>query len=499
MHKLVAALLLFGLSFSFAEEIYLPTLKINGATNHKIAKAYRIAIGDITGNIQDHKSGYLAEESPCILAGLFYNKPWTRDAAINVWNGGGLLFPTAAKNTLMAQIDIDEEGNIIIGGQYWDKIIWGIGAWNYYLYNYDKKFLSFSYAILKNTIKIQEERELNSELNLFRGPAVYGDGVAAYPRVYTTAENSNRNGEFSGILDWIRENPKYGESAPMMTLSTNCIYAAVYKILHQMEKELDITSANNWLEKESQLKQSINTHFWNNTRYDYLIDPFGGSDYQEGLGHAFAILFGIADDAQTAQIMNTIHVEPAGIPCVYPAFPRHKKSTKSYGRHAGTVWPHVQGFWAAACRKTGNMDGFLHEFNNLTTHANRDFQFVEIYHPITGLPYGGLQEPHLAEKTEWFCAERQTWSATAYLRMILMDIIGMKFSTKGIKFTPYLPESIDSLTFGDFKYRDANISITISGQGNQIDQFTVNETETKPMINSSLNGRININIILKNE
>ncbi len=99
-----------------SSQFSIPTLKINGQTNHNIAKAYRIAIGDLTGNIQKHQSGILSESEPCILAGLFYSKPWTRDAAINVWNGGGLLFPNAAKNTLLAQVGEDDNGDKIIIG-----------------------------------------------------------------------------------------------------------------------------------------------------------------------------------------------------------------------------------------------------------------------------------------------------------------------------------------------------------------------------------------------
>jgi len=494
------------ITFVFGTEIqstYPPTLKINEATTHKIAKAYRIAIGDITGNIQNHKSGVLATEQPCILAGLVYDKPWTRDAAINVWNGGGLLFPDAAKNTLLAQVGKDEEGNEIIIGQYWDKIIWSIGTWQYYLYNHDVKFLKYSYPIVKHTMSILEKDEFDIKLNLFRGPAVYGDGVAAYPKIYTESEIDSHSGSWSGIYVWPNENPskkvKTGFGMPMMALSTNCVYAETYNILSLMEKELNLNKDNLWQKKYNQMKYAINRNFWNdkNQRYDYFVDPFGGCDYQEGLGHAFALLFEISEPKQIKSIMENIVVEPVGIPSVYPAFPRHKKTSDSFGRHAGTVWPHVQGFWADACLTNNNTDGFLHEFNKLTEHANRDFQFVEIYHPKTGLPYGGLQEPHLAEQTEWFCAERQTWSATAYLRMILFNIIGMEFSPAGITFNPYLPKEIESLEFGDFNYCGTTINIKITGTGSRLSSIKINGKESDDIIVSKNSGEVFIEIKMK--
>ena len=481
---------------------YLPTLKINNSTNHNIAKAYRIAIGDITGNIQKHQSGILSEAEPCILAGLFYDKPWTRDAAINVWNGGGLLFSEAAKNTLLAQIAKNDAGNNEIIGQYWDKIIWGIGAWNYYLYNQDKEFLEFSYNIIKNTLIILEIDEFDKNKNLFRGPAVYGDGVAAYPQIYTESEIEGHSATYSGIYQWTKENPsrsaKIGYGMPMMALSTNCVYAEVYQLLSLMEIELNISNNDVWQTKATSMKKAINSNFWNQEkgRYNYLIDSFGGSDYQEGMGLAFSILFRIADKKQTQQIFQNISVVEAGIPCVYPSFPRFKKTPDSYGRHSGTVWPHVQGFWADACMKNGNIEGFLHEFNNLTKHAVRDNQFVEIYHPSTGMPYGGLQEPHLEEVQEWFCAERQTWSATAYLRMIMFNIIGMEFTTDGIKFNPYLSKEIDTLEFGDLVYQNSKINIKISGIGGNVKSFKINGKNTQPFLKNSSKGDIDIEIIM---
>ena len=39
---------------------------------------------------------------PVILAGLHYDTPWTRDAAINAWNGGSLILPEVSRNTLLS-------------------------------------------------------------------------------------------------------------------------------------------------------------------------------------------------------------------------------------------------------------------------------------------------------------------------------------------------------------------------------------------------------------
>ena len=84
--------------------------------------------------------------------------------------------------------------------------------------------------------------------------------------------------------------------------------------------------AKEFEEKAAAMKKSINKNFWNEKRgsYDYLA---GECDYAEGLGLAFAVLFGIADERQTALIRENTHICAHGIPCVWPPF--RKASKKS--------------------------------------------------------------------------------------------------------------------------------------------------------------------------
>jgi hypothetical protein len=70
-----------------------------------VNRAYRIALGDLMGNIQPFQDGLLEEPQPVMLAGLDYDTPWTRDAAINVWNGVGLIWPEVARHTLHSVLE----------------------------------------------------------------------------------------------------------------------------------------------------------------------------------------------------------------------------------------------------------------------------------------------------------------------------------------------------------------------------------------------------------
>ena len=67
-----------------------------GAVQHKfesrqLERVFALAIADMRRNIRPYRAGLLERNEPVLLAGESYDTPWTRDAAINTWNGLGLL------------------------------------------------------------------------------------------------------------------------------------------------------------------------------------------------------------------------------------------------------------------------------------------------------------------------------------------------------------------------------------------------------------------------
>ena len=210
-----------------------------------------------------------------------------------------------------------------------------------------------------------------------------------------------------------------------------------------------------------------------------MVGPLGKCDHQEGLGSAYAILFGIADAKQTEAIFENQHITPAGIPCGWPNFSRYEsKDGKSFGRHIGTVWPQIQGFWADAAARAGKPEVFGHELFNLAAHAVRDKQFAEIYHPVTGEIYGGLQE-NGGKIVLWNATSRQTWSATAYIRMVFMGLAGMRFDTDGVRFQPVMPKGVGNVHLSNIRYRKMALDVTVEGNGSKIKQCRINGKEAK--------------------
>ncbi len=427
-----------------------------------INTAYRIAVGDLAGNVALFQSGLLEAPAPVLLAGLGYDTPWTRDAAVNAWNGVPILMPEVSRNTLMAVLErVNGAPRITGASQYWDAIVWATGAWHYYLLTGDRPFLALAFQAAGNSLAFYEDTEFDPADGLFRGPG-WSDGVSGYP-----AEYADCNGE-SGINTWPRYHPDQkasrGYGIPMKALSTNCLYYNGYRVQSEMAAELGQPVDPAWRRKADRLRDAINSALWSEERkhYRFLTGPFGNSDHQEALGHAYALLFGVASDERAAEVLRNQYVAPAGVPCLWPNFERY---SAGFGRHAGTIWPQIQGMWAHAAARRGNVAVFRHELMQLAGHAVRDRQFAEIYHPISGEIYGGLQERGGRGIVLWDSQPRQSWAASAFLRMLFSGLLGLEPSREGVRFTPCVPADLTGIEIRNLRIRGCRVDISMRGTG----------------------------------
>jgi len=442
-------LLLFATSNLFAQKII--------CDNTAIEDAYKIAVNTVDINT---RRGILA-------AGGDYGGEWTRDIAINTWNGVSLIRPELAERSLWS-VTIHRD---TIGHQYWDKIIWVIAAYNHYQITGDKDFLKQSYICSANTMKELEHITFDDKYGLFTGPSVFNDGIAGYPEpVYEPGNYS------SGILS-------YSGFHYIKCLSTNCIYYGAYVALGQMGRLLNENSVviNRYQQKAETLKKNILKNFYNEDKnaFNYLIDHLGTVDKsQEGLGISFAIMFGIIPPDKANQLINNAFVSKYGITSIYPDFPRY--SAEKPGRHNNIIWPMVNGFFAKASVVAGNYKSFAFELNSLTHLAldedKGNYNFWEIYNPYSGKPDGGYQDRGKENPNyHWESCRLQTWSATAYLSMVYNGLAGIHIGDDGISFSPFLPENIHYLELKDIIYRQSKLDIVIKGNGGKIKSFLFND------------------------
>ena len=455
-------------------------------SDSNVIRAYDMALRVVEGNVKLWQHGLLDTSRPVLMAGKGYARPWTRDASYNTFFCAGLIYPKIARNTLLSVLL--KEGNVIrIGGQYWDCISWVTGAWAYYTYTGDENFLRTAYTAAVNSLAYFRKREFDNATGLFCGPG-WSDGIGGYPEPYNNAGGS------SFILDYAKHNAHI-DKIRMKALSTNCLYYNAYRKAAQMGKLLDrpARECKDLAEKADALKAAINSHLWIKSagHFAYFLDAQGRLDHsQEGLGHAQAILFGVAEAIRTELIFKNQYVCPHGIPCTWPLFSRF--SNDRIGRHCGTVWPQIQGFWALAAASEGKLAIMDREFEALTDMALASNDFSEIYHPFTGQPYGGFQIGKL-----WRSQPAQTWAATAYIAMIYQDVIGMRFDSNGLFFKPLVPSRIIKLSLTGIKYRGMTLDVKIYGSGIKINRCTLdNRIMEQPRIAATMTGHHIISIYM---
>ena len=150
-----------------------------------------------------------------------------------------------------------------------------------------------------------------------------------------------------------------------------------------------------------------------------------------------------------------------------------------------------------------NYKTFDHELFGLTHLAldedKGNYDFREIYNPNTGQPDGGYQDWGESRRNfHWQSCKLQTWSATAYISMVLNGILGLRFSEDSLSFAPYLPAKINLIELKDINYRNSKLDIEVTGNGNSIKSFSIDGKNQKEYsIPSALKGNHKIVIKVK--
>ncbi len=374
-----------------------------------------------------------------VRAGGGYDDPWTRDAAINCWNAASLLTPDVARATLLKVCDLDR-GVVAQDNQWWDQIIWVIGAWQHVAVTGDTEFAATAYEIGRASLAVLDRERFDPATGLYAGPALMQDGISGLPSYEEVGS--------SFVLD-------YPGTAELRCLSTNAVYVRALRCLALLgdqplfDRRADV------------LADAINLHLWDASRgtYGYYLGPDGLDLHQETAGLALAIDFGIAGPVRTRQILEGAHREPYGMVNVWPHFTRYDAARP--GRHNAICWPMVMGLWGAAAASAGDAEVFGQTLDDLGRlfHGSGD-ELFELYNATTGAVDGGWQVGR-----QWESLPDQTWSATAYLRLIHESLFGLHFTPAGITVSPVVPSGLGDLQLTGLPYRAATLDITLTGVG----------------------------------
>jgi len=501
-----------------------------------IGRAFKIAVGDIESNVLPFQAAEISEKEwaqnsaqmikiagtsnvipsrmPVLGTGLDYPWLFQFDTGMHAWDGAGFLQSEAMTGALLATLKSDKEGNLLCGfhGSMPWGLTWTVGAWSHYLITGNQPFLKVVLASTLSTLDYMERNEFDTEKNLFRGPTIAGDAIATYPDAWAKSMPSG----VASFEAWIEHNPDkkvgVGMGLPMFALSTQCSIYEGYLLIGKMQRELGLPVDQGLQMKATRLKSAINKYFWREDAgiYRFLVDTFGGSDQQEGLGNAMAVLFGVASPEQALRICANMHIAPQGIPWIWPPYPRYVTADPMVIPERSNIWPLVNGPWSSAAAMSGRVDLFALELKKAADRACRDNQFAEKYHPITGEIYGGIQERVTVRKGAVFAARvearlggtgepspeaiaklfpivegnegmtflptmsRNTFCSTSYVRMVLQGLCGLQLGTDGVTFKPTIPKGMSPVVVYELPYRQAEMEIHITGEGNVVKKFTIN-------------------------
>jgi glycogen debranching enzyme len=481
----------------------MPTLAFGDtATQELLGTAYESALTDLFGintAYADPGTYDLAKlvaypSGSFIRAGGGYPSPqrWTRDAAVNAWNAASLLGPGIGRNTLWAVVDKGDDGLIVQqDNQWWDQVVWVLGAWNHYLVTGDREFLADAYTTTVNTLAARKAANFNADFGLYQGPSFMNDGIAGYPAPpWTTGVNS------SFVLD-------YPHTDELMCLSTNCLYYGAYRAAGDMAQSLGHPADAATHRAAAQgVRAAIDKHLWREDAglYGYFVhgqDSLAGQldTSQEGAGLAFAVLLGVADADRARRLVAATHWEPHGIVNVWPAFERF--SADQPGRHNVSVWPMVHSMFGHATAAAGQADLFARAVQELASLVKTsDNGFYELYNSRSGAVDGGWQTGGDGTLGHFTSQPDQAWSATGYLRMILSGLFGVGLTEQGLRLAPTLPSGWGTVTLGGLPYRDASLDITLKGAGTRVRSCTVDGRRAAPLVPAGTTGRHTVEITL---
>jgi len=391
-----------------------------------------------------------------VRAGGGYAEPWTRDAALNAWAAASVLQPEVAAATLLMVCERRPDGRAVVAqdNQWWDQIIWVIGAWQHVLATGDHGFLTQAYEIGVASMEVLKRDRYRASFGLYAGPALMQDGISGYP-----APPARTVEETSFVLD-------YPETHEILCLSTNVVYAEAFRSLAAMAEALG-RDGSGFTSAAAELHAAINQRLWleESGSYGYFVHGEGElagtvDPHQEGAGIALALAFGIADETHTASVLAGFHKPPRGVVNVWPHFP-DRYSDDNPGRHNAICWPLIMNLFGLAGVATGRselIDEAVRDTAALVEGSGGHFE--EIYNARTGEPDGGWQNGH-----QWESVHDQTWSATSFLRLVHLGVLGLSYRPAGLAVGgPGAPTLGDVDVIG-FPYRGALLDIHVEGSG----------------------------------
>ena len=394
---------------------------------------------------------------------------WTRDVSYSILLSMAYMQPEASMISLMKKVDplgriIQDTGS----GGAWpvstDREIWCVAAWEVYKVTGDRKWLEYIYPIMKRSLETDREAFYNTETGLVKGE--------------------------TSFIDWREQShPRWMQCADIYnteTLSTSVVHAEAWKVLGEAAEILGHKkeAAEAFAESEK-IAKAINDHLWMDDKGYYAMYLYGRDNLitnprAETLGESLAIMWDVAPEQRAVSITENNPTTPFGATIFYPSI----ADIPSY--HNKSLWPWVGAWWGLANAKVGNEEGVMEAIGSV-------FRPAALF--ATNKENFNIENGDIATELN---SSNMLWCLSGNIALTHKVLFGIDFQKDGLAFHPFVPKALaGTRTLEGFKYRDADLDITVSGYGNEIKSFKVNGKEQQPFIAAKkAKGKMNIEIVM---
>lgn len=420
---------------------------------------YNMGLDEMVNNV---------EPDTTLRTGKEWAGVWTRDVSYSILLSMAYLQPEAAMVSLRHKVNA--QGQIIQdtgSGGAWpvssDRLVWTLAAYEVYKVTGDRQWLEYIYPIIRDSFE-RDFKVTYTDQGLVKGETSFIDWrEQSYPRWMQTADIYNSE-----------------------AMNTGVVHAIGLDILSKIAADLGHKAeARKYVEQAERVAQAINRDFWMEDKGYYGMYRYG-RDHNilnprwETLGESLAILFDVADSTRAATITENAPLTPFGAGVFYPQI----SDQRPY--HNNALWPFVASYWALANAKVGNETGTMHAIGSV-------FRPAALF--ATNKENLVLDNGDIATELN---SSNMLWSLSGNLAITYRILFGIHFEKDGLMFKPFVPKALGGeRMLTNFKYRDADLSITVKGFGDKIASFTLDGKEQKrPFAPATLKGKHDIVITM---
>ena len=414
--------------------------------------------------------------------GTNWNYVWTRDTAMSVQYSLAWIYPEESKNCALEKVlglKTDHpvyQQDTGTGGSYpvsTDRIITALSIWEQYLTTGDLDLLREYYTYSENTIKQDLHVAYDPETGLFKGET---GGLDHRDKTYP---------------DWMSENSQdsLANIAESKSAIVNIIYCQVYEIMAQSAKLLGYSNevVAKWEAMKAELVKKVNEHFWDEERGLYISWEYPNymgapKAYKyDVISNGYAVMYGIADEAQRQAIMKNYPLVTYGADTVYP-----QKNGKQGGTiyHNRGVWPGWEATLMIGAGQEGNYQLAQEIWNSCLRGCALTLTNYEVIDFTTG---------------QGVASRNQLWSIAGTLAGYYRILFGMEYTQGGIVFRPYVADWMDGpFELNNYPYRGAKLNICLTGKGDTLTSVKLDGVEmgAKYVLPTTLTGTHDVELVV---